>query len=293
MSELAVRLRLAVAQTSLYEDPGDAEAFRAAGAEVRALMKQARQQGADLIQFPEAALCFPAKRRLSSDPDKMAEADWSRFAWDALRDQLRQIASTAGQLGIWTVIGAQHELSGPRPHTGLYVIDSTGDVVTRYDERILSHTKATYLYEPGSRPVTFEVSGVRFGCTSGLEVHFPELYAAYEQQHVDCVLFSTTGAPDPAQSDAFATEARAHASINNLWIGYAAPCGTAPFAASGVLDPYGRWAGRCPGSERPAVTVVDLVDDSENPARPWRRDVRHTGTKQPLDDPRSTELTSF
>ena len=50
-----------------------------------------------------------------------------------------------------------------------------------YDERMLSNTKLLYMYTPGSTPVTFVVDGVRFGCTMGMEVHYPELFLEYER----------------------------------------------------------------------------------------------------------------
>ncbi len=44
------------------------------------------------------------------------------------------------------------------------MISDRGEVMTRYDERMLSNTKITYMYSPGSAPITFEVDGMRFGC---------------------------------------------------------------------------------------------------------------------------------
>ncbi|MFI6281702.1 hypothetical protein [Streptomyces sp. NPDC050988] len=38
-----------------------------------------------------------------------------------------------------------------------YVISDHGEVITRYDERLLSNTKVSYMYAPGSSPVTFKV----------------------------------------------------------------------------------------------------------------------------------------
>ena len=56
------RLRLAVAQSAAPPDPRDTAALRAAGAELRALMREARAGGARLVHFPEGATCCPAKR---------------------------------------------------------------------------------------------------------------------------------------------------------------------------------------------------------------------------------------
>jgi len=274
-TEQAVRLRLAVAQTSHRGDPGDAAAFAAAGEEVRTLMTRAKDAGADLVQFCETTLCFPDKRRLSSDPDRMAEADWSRFAWEALDDQITRIATHAAELGIWTVLGSQRRHGDGRPTTGLDVIDDSGAIVARYDERVLSHTKSTWMYEAGSAPVVVTVRGVRIGLTSGLEVHFPELYSGLADDGVDVVLFSTAGPGAPGSGDAFAAEARAHVSTCRLWIGYATSADHAVEAPSGVLAPSG-WAARCSTEVVPDVVVADVLDDADDQGRAWRLSVRRS-----------------
>ena len=265
-------LRVAVAQTTMRQDPGDADAFRAAGAEVRTLMRAARAQGADLIHFPEATLCFPAKLALSSQPGQLADADWDRFHWQALQAELTAIGRTTRELGLWTVLGAQHREPGAsRPRTSLFVLDPQGRTHRRYDERLLSRTKLTHLYEPGRRGATFELNGVRFGCTSGLEVLFPDLFSDYEADGVDCVLFSTAGPPNPAEADSLASSARTHALQNGLWVSYAVPCDKAPFASAGMIGPDGRWAGRCPDQAEPAVVVVDIGPRPDGGGRDWRR----------------------
>ncbi|RIQ10834.1 hypothetical protein DY240_31090 [Jiangella rhizosphaerae] len=80
-------------------------------------------------------------------------------------------------------------------------------MAARYDERTLSNTKLTYLYDPGSRPVTFEVDGYRFGLALGMDAHFPELFASYMRLVVNGVLVSyeTGGVPG---RETVATEVR-------------------------------------------------------------------------------------
>ncbi|HWT60549.1 MAG TPA: carbon-nitrogen hydrolase family protein, partial [Rhizobium sp.] len=58
-------IRIAVAQTSLFNDPRDISALRASGAEMRSLMEEAHKKGARLIHFPEGATCSPNKRIMS------------------------------------------------------------------------------------------------------------------------------------------------------------------------------------------------------------------------------------
>jgi len=59
-------LRLAVAQTTVPDDPADAGALRESGAQIRSLMRDAHASGATLAQFPEGAVVYPGKRVVSS-----------------------------------------------------------------------------------------------------------------------------------------------------------------------------------------------------------------------------------
>jgi predicted amidohydrolase len=144
-------------------------------------MRDASRAGARLVHFPEGATCSPHKKIMSADgPDTAGPADWSCFRWDVLGEELAATARLAGELRLRTVLGSVHRLTPPhRPHNSLYVIGDRGRIATRYDERMLSSTKVTYLYAPGSAPVTFEVDGVSFGAALGTEAAFPEIFGDY------------------------------------------------------------------------------------------------------------------
>lgn len=305
------RVRLAVAQTALHEDPADAAALRSAGQDVRRLMREARDAGAKVVQFPEGAICSPNKRIMSADgPDRVGPADWNRCAWDVLREELAAVAELSGRLELWTVLGSVHRLTAPnRPHNSMYVISDRGRVANRYDERMLSNTKISYMYAPGSAPLAFEAAGVRFGCLLGMEVHFPELFAEYERLDVDCVLFCSTGLGSPGQEDGFALEARGHAATNSYWVGYSVlgyqdqaslTASAASAASGGVIGPSGQWIARCAADGTPSLAIADIDDSAasvEIPvlrARPWRRTAR-SGIYGPhfVRDPRSEDRSAF
>lgn len=287
-------VRLAVAQSAVREDPRDVEALRESGREVRALMRQASAQGARIVHFPEGAICFPSKFVMSVDgPDAVGPADWDRCQWPVLQSELAAIAELARELRLWTVIASVHRLSGPnRPHNSLYVISDGGEVVTRYDERLLSKTKVSYMYSPGVSPVTFEVDGVRLGCLLGMEIHYPELFAEYERLDVGCVLFSTSGTPGNT-----AAQAQGHAAVNSYWVSLSVP--SQHSAPSGIVAPNGDWLARCRADGSPSVAVVSLDDSSEAAAgavtygRPWRREARSgIYTEHQVSDPRSEDRTA-
>ncbi|WP_245236793.1 carbon-nitrogen hydrolase family protein [Streptomyces sviceus] len=270
------------------------EALRASGREVRALMREASARGARIGHFPEGAICFPSKLVMSVDgPDAVGPADWSRCQWPVLQAELAAIAELAGRLRLWTVIASVHRLTDPnRPHNSLYVISDRGEIVTRYDERLLSKTKVSYMYSPGVSPVTFEVDGVRFGCLLGMEIHYPELFAEYEKLDVDCVLFSTSGTPGNT-----AAQAQGHATVNSYWVSLSVPAQHP--TPSGIVAPNGDWLARCPADGSPSVAVVNLDDRSEAAAdavtygRPWRREARAgIYTEHQVNDPRSEDRTA-
>ena len=289
-------LRVAVAQTSLFSDPGDTGALRAAGAEIRRLMNDAHQEGARLVHFPEGTICSPNKRLMSATgSDVLGPSDWSLVAWTVLRDELHRIAKHARELELWTVIGSTHQLTAPhRPYNSLYVISDQGELVTRYDERMLSHTKVSFMYSPGKAPMTFEVEGIRFGCALGMETHYSEIFTEYEQLNVDCILFSTTG-ETPEAATTFAAEVLGHAASNSYWVSYSAQAPQSVVAPAGIAAPQGDWVIQCPADGSAAVAVSEITIDPDHPARPWRRKARADlyVDLQVQNDPRSDSRNSF
>ncbi|MFC0624896.1 carbon-nitrogen hydrolase family protein [Kribbella deserti] len=290
------RLRFAVAQSTVHEDPRDRSDLRERGDEIRRLMREAAVAGARLVHFPEGATCFPSKFVMSvNGPDEVGPADWSRFEWDVVEAELNAIAALAKQLRLWTVLGSVHQLTAPRrPHNSLYVISDQGRVHTRYDERTLSHTKVTWMYTPGSEPVTFEVDGLRFGCALGMDVHFPELFREYERLGVDCVLVSFAGGnPYDKVSGA---EAQGHAATNSYWVSYAVPAQHGKTTPSGVISPQGDWVARCPDAVEPAIAVTELDRGKISQlAREWRRRASAEFPERvPVDhDARSNDRSAF
>lgn len=293
-------LRLAVAQTTVPENPADPRKLRESGAEIRSLMRQASAAGARLVQFPEGAITYPSKLLMSvNGPDSVGEADWSRPAWQVMQDEAAAIAELAGQLGIWVVFGSIHRLTGAtRPHNSLYVVSDQGRLVGRYDKRFLSNTEVRFMYSPGTEPLVFEVDGFRFGCVLCIEVNFPELFAEYERLDVDCVLASVM-----VDDAARAVVAQAYGTLYSYWVGYSVPAQFSATAPAGLVAPGGRWIARCPADGQPSIAVTDLDRDATDPdidvairlARPWRRSARSGlyDDRFVHGDPRSETRTAF
>ncbi len=268
-------LRIAVAQSTVREDPTDADGLRASAAEVRRFMKDAAKAGARLIHFTEGALCFPSKYVMSEiGPDEVGPADWTRANWSVLEEELDRIAVLSGELGIWTVLPSIHQLPAPtRPHNSVYVISDQGKIVDRYDERMLSTTKITWMYTPGEKPVTFEVDGYRFGLALGLDVLFPEVFTEYDQLDVDGVLisYSTAGS---AGNETVPAQARGAAVANTYWISLAVPANPVAGAESAIITPSGILAAEA-SDATPAIALTDLHhEDRMQIGRDFRRRTR-------------------
>lgn len=254
------------------------------GSQIRRLMREAADDGARLIHFPEGALSgYPA------DPNTAGPA--------ALRHQLELITQLAGDLGIWVVVGCDHYLTPPhRPHNSLYVISGQGELVGRHDKRLCSYTEITKYYTPGFEPLVFDIDGFRFGCALCIEINFPEIFVDYRARGVDCVLFSAFS-EDPI----FEILARSHAAANTSWISVSVPAHYSTTIPAGVIGPHGYRLAGCPANGTPVVITMDLdrrdpaLDNALNKARPWRARARSGTPYRPrrVDDPRSSDRTRF
>lgn len=274
-------MKLATAQIEISAD------VRRNGRLMRRAMSQAARRGARLVHFPEGALSGYASAQIKS---------WDTVDWNVLREELEETAQAAGKLGIWTAFGANHRLTSPnRPHNSMFIVSDAGELVGRYDKRLVSNHEITDWYTPGNEATTFEVDGFRFGCALCIEIHFAELFAEHERAGVDCVLFSAYAA-----DGIFGVAAQAHAAANALWLSLSTPTQCSRGLASGLVAPNGMFVARCRGG-RSGVIVQDLdknapeLDIALNKARPWRRAARAGAIYEShrVQDSRSTNRFEF
>lgn len=273
-------LRIAIAQSTITPD------VKANGKHVRAFMEQASKQGARLIHFPEGALSGYVKAQINN---------WNSVDWNSVKRELQAVKETARHLGLWAVIGCNHKLTEPNhPHNSLYVINDSGEIITRYDKRFCSNAEISDWYSPGRQARTFEIDGVRFGCAICIEIQFMEIFSEYERLDADCILFSAYS-EDPV----FWVQAQAYAASNNLWFSVSTPAQCSGKLASGFIGPDGEIISRLNTDSRSEIEVIDLDKDAPNfqialsKARPWRRKARAGNIYKPgvSGDPRSTDLS--
>ena len=211
-----------------------ADALRAQGDRIIDAVAASAAGGARIAVVPENALASPHKRHVSRSAPELDEADWTKVDWAELRVQLGRIASAAQQHGVAVVVGALHDLGvDRRPHNCLYVISSTGQLLTRYDKRRLSTTEITYLYTPGTEAVLVSVEGLRIGFVIGLEALFPDFFTAYADEGADLVVAASHG------GGIFEQLVRSYAAVNMTPVALVIPPSSSETSRTGV---YG-WNG--------------------------------------------------
>lgn len=130
------------------------------------------------------------------------------------------------------------------------------------------------------------------------EVHFPEVFTAYEQLDVDCMLVSVM-----VEDAVRPVIAQAYAGLHSYWVGYSCAAQHSRSVQAGIVAPGGRWLARCPADGQPALAIADLDPDSPDEdiviarryARPWRRTARDGlyESRTARGDPRSIDRASF
>ena len=248
---------IAVAHMHIAQD------IKANSSTIQRLITQAANKGCRLIQFPEGALSGYCKTQITT---------WHGYDWPLLQKEFQAISNVARAHSIWVVLGsAYNQGAGKLPYNSLLVISDKGDVVVRYDKRFISHGELQGWYSPGKKAVTFTVDGLTFGLALCLEVQFYEIFDEYRRQNVDAVLLSAY-ADDPM----FEVTARAHASLNNYWLGFSVPSNTPTPLHSSLIGPNGYI------QEKSPVGANGLAIGSINPhdirwdvpitkAKPWRK----------------------
>lgn len=277
-------------------------------------MRHAKEQGADVVHFPEAALSGYAG---------VDFADHRGFDWELLENCARRVTQLAAGLRLWVVLGSAHRLTAPhRPHNSLYVVDDSGRLVDRYDKRFCSgdpeaRTGDLAHYTPGDHPVLFTVRGVRCATLICYEYRFPELYRDCVRRGAQLVLHSFHAGNMSAAKHAAIREAigedvlrhntadtypgitmpaamTAHAAANHVWI--SCPNSSAAESCWGAffVRADGVTTGRVPRNRTGVLisevdTAAPLYDSTEH----WRGramdGVLNSGT--PVADPRSEQRT--
>lgn len=308
---------MAVLRVATCQFPVSADVARNAEHVARQL-RIAKDEHAEVAHFPEGALSGYAG---------VDFGDFSGYDWETLRGATQQILELARELRMWVVLGSAHRLSrGNKPHNSVYVINSSGQVVDRYDKRFCSGDRTGTTgdlahYTPGNHFSTWEINGVHCGALICYDYRYPELYREYKRRGVQLMFhsFHTGNASDERLRTIAENIGPELGEFNNApTLTYpgitmpaamttAAACNHVWISCSNSSAPQSMWpaffvradgvtTGRLQRNE-PGVLVstVDTEAELYDSTGPWRdralSGVLHSG--ELVEDPRSEDRTSL
>jgi predicted amidohydrolase len=164
-------MKAALLQLSSSDRPAENAAL------VRAMMREARGAGADLVCTPEITNCVTSDRARQAAVLMPEETDAT----------LAALRTEAAELGVWLAIGSLGIRSGDadgRFANRSYLVDPAGGIAARYDKIHMFDVDVspteTYresaAYRPGSRAVIAHTRLGCFGLTVCYDVRFPQLH---------------------------------------------------------------------------------------------------------------------
>lgn len=254
---------------------------------IRSLMRQAAEQGADIVHFSECALSGYA----GVDFDT-----FEKYNWNLLEEKTREIIGLAGVLHIWTVLGSTHRLTEPhKPHNSLYLISPEGRIADRYDKRFCTENDLNH-YTPGSHFSFFEINGIKCSLLICFDLRFPELYRALYKEGVRCIFQSFYNARQKGpsiHSEIMRQTMQAHAAMNGFWVSMANSCSWFCPYPSCFIQPDGRIAAQMEEHrEGLMVNNINLQESFYDPSALFR-DLAIAGklnnASEIIEDPRSID----
>jgi len=266
-------MKVACAQ---FRHEGDREASLA---KALAWMRQAKDQGADLIVFPELALDF-------FFPQVRAEAGYFDWSEPIPGPTTERFQSAAAELGLVTIINVFERAAPGRYYDASPVIDADGTLlgVSRmlhiceepgYNEK--------YYYWPGDTgwPV-YETRVGKIGVAICYDRHYPEHFRALALGGAEIVVVPTaTSTSEQAFKNVWEIEIQAAAVANQIYVAVANRSGVDGdlhfFGESFVADPAGQVIARA-GADSDELLLADVdLGRIEEVRRhvPFLRDLRY------------------
>lgn len=187
---------------------------------VKKQILQAVSRGADIIQFPEAALSGYGPTHFPS---------LENYPWERLRDHLQIVCEMAASERIWVVLGTMRQSVGESPRLCVHVISDTGKIVGTYDKQRLYKSEKE-MFSAGSEPLVIKIQWFLCGFLICYDNCYPELYEAYREMDVGLLFHSFYNAANSCRTniqDLMLASLMVRAADNQMWI-----------AASNSSEPY-------------------------------------------------------
>ena len=150
---------------------------------IQGLIRKASANKADVVHFPETALCGWGKWN---------NPLFKKFDFEALRRETAVIQKLAAEKKIWVILGSAHRLGSDfKPTNCLYVINNLGQIVDRYDKCwLVNWGDEANTFTPGDRLVTFSIGGIRCGLMICNDTNYLQMFNGYAHKGVELLFVS-------------------------------------------------------------------------------------------------------
>jgi predicted amidohydrolase len=234
-------------------------------------MRKAWKRGAEIIHFPECCLTGYGGIHLTQI---------RKENYRALGPSLEEIALQARQLGVYVIVGTHYFEHGfEKPKNSLLVINAEGQIVDRYDKRVLAGRMDTMdhkYYGAGDRPVIFDFQGISCGLVICHEWRYPELYREYKKLGAEVIFHSwLDGGLDneryyksgKEEGELIIGAVKGYAANNYLWVSGSNISNHESCFASFVIQPNGMVVNKARRNrEQVLITEIDLSEEFEDPS---------------------------
>ncbi|RZU63507.1 carbon-nitrogen hydrolase family protein [Zhihengliuella halotolerans] len=201
---------------------------------VRRLTRRARDEGADLVLFPEETMF--TIRHVEGDLREAVDRDWSTF--------VQQLSLLAAEESIAIVAGGYESSGEARPYNTVVAIDGGGRIVSTYRKVHLFDAfsyKESERIKPGDPDDVgvIEIDGLRFGVMTCYDIRFPEIARRLTTAGADVLLVAAAWFKGDHKVEHWETILRTRAIENTVWVAAAGTSSTNTVGHSAVLDPMG------------------------------------------------------
>ena len=228
-----------------------------------ALIRQAKQNGADYVQTPEMTNIMDIKR----------ERLFAAMAGEEEDKSLSGLRALARELGIFIHIGSLGlKISPERAVNRSILIDRQGDIAARYDKIHMFDVdlangesyRESRTFRPGENAVVADLPWGRIGLSICYDLRFPSLYRALAEAGASLIAIPAAFTQQTGEAH-WHILLRARAIENGCYVMAAAQGGMhengrATFGHSLVVDPWGRVVAE--GGTEPGV-VMATIDPAE------------------------------
>ncbi len=265
---------------------------------VRAMVRQAADQGATFILTPEVTNCVSASRKRQMEVLYREAAD----------PTLAALCDDANALGVTINIGSlavkTDDPDGRFANRSL-MIGPDGGVIARYDkihmfDVTVSETetyKESSGYRPGTQAVIAKTPQAKVGMTICYDVRFPHLYRTLAQAGAEILLVPSAFSPVTGVAH-WETLLRARAIETGCFVFAAAQTGTHPSTTDRVRKTYGHSFAVSPwgtvmadGGTEVGITFVDFDLSDVEEARKRIPSLSHDREFKDPNDPINTDLS--